>query len=449
MFTDRQLKAWLKPDGLPKGSDKSEKLGGRGSGSLMFKIAGENRGEFYFRYHNGTKRKLTKLGNFKATKGKAGLSLEEAREKAQELSKVYREDKDVKGVLEDKAHAQEEARQQREAKKAQGTFEQLIESYVNQMRAAGKPSATEVERSIERAVFKPYPKLKKKKASDISTQEIKGVLARMIEDGITTQSNRVRSYLLAAFNHGMKQENNPRVYLEEATRFNIAFNPVAAIPKQTDFEKVGENVITESEIKDLWYELPKTERVGFVISALIRFALATGGQRLKQILSTPWERYDLEARTMEILDSKGKGEQVRAHVVPLNDLAMSILDELRPFTGLAIYPFAGGSHGNSKDKHIRPDSIPLALSRYRDANEGVDFKAADIRRTCKTIMARHGIRKEMRDRIHNHSLNDIATKHYDRHDYLEEKRAVMGQWNDILALILTPKKNVVLMKQNG
>jgi len=449
MFTDRQLKAWLKPDGLPKGSDKSEKLGGRGSGSLMFKVASENRGEFYFRYHNGTKRKLTKLGNFKATKGTAGLSLEEAREKAQELSKIYRDDKDVKGALEDKAQVQEEARQQREAKKAQGTFQQLVESYINQMRVAGKPSANEVERSIERAVFKPYPQLKKKKASDITTQEIKGVLARMIENGITTQSNRVRSYLLAAFNHGMKQENNPRIYLEKATRFNISFNPVAAIPRQTDFEKTGENVLSENEIKDLWHQLPRTNRVGFVISALIQFALATGGQRLKQILNTPWESYDLEEKTMVIMDSKGKGDKIRPHVVPLNDLAISILNELKPITGKSLFPFAGGSFGNSKEKHIRPDSIPLAISRYRDEHKEVNFKAADIRRTCKTLMARHGINKEIRDRIHNHSLNDISTKHYDRHDYLEEKRIAMKQWNDILNLIINPKDNVILINQNA
>ena len=317
------------------------------------------------------------------------------------------------------------------------------------MRAAGKPSANEVERSIERAVFKPYPNLKKKKASDITTQEIKGVLARMIENGITTQSNRVRSYLLAAFNHGMKQENNPRIYLEEATRFNISFNPVAAIPRQTDFEKTGENVLSENEIKDLWHQLPRTNRVGFVISALIQFALATGGQRLKQILNTPWESYNLEEKTMVIMDSKGKGDQIRPHVVPLNDLALSILNELKPITGKSLFPFAGGSHGSSKEKHIRPDSIPLAISRYRDEHKEVDFKAADIRRTCKTLMARHGINKEIRDRIHNHSLNDISTKHYDRHDYLEEKRIAMKQWNDILNLIINPKDNVILINQNS
>jgi len=114
-----------------------------------------------------------------------------------------------------------------------------------------------------------------------------------------------------------------------------------------------------------------------------------------------------------------------------------------------IYPFAGGSHGNSKDKHIRPDSLPLAISRYRDEHRGTNFKAADIRRACKTLMARHRINKEVRDHIHNHSLNDISTKHYDRHDYLEEKRMAMKQWNDILSLIIEPREKVVLMKQSN
>ena len=213
---------------------------------------------------------------------------------------------------------------------------------------------------------------------------------------------------------------------------------------------MGDTVIRNDEIKNLWHDLPNTDRVGVIMVALIRFALATGGQRLKQILETPWERYDLESRSMEILDLKGKSsDKNRPHVVPLNDLAMSVLGGLKSVTGDAVYPFAGGSHGTSQDKHIRPDSINLAISRYRDTCEGVDFKAADIRRTCKTIMARQGISKELRDRIHNHSLNDVSTKHYDRHDYLEEKRAVMKQWNDILSLIIEPKDNVVLLNRSG
>jgi integrase len=445
MFTDKQLKALIKSDGTNKGKQISESLGGRGSGALVFKVRSAAIGEFYFKYNDGNSRKLVKIGNYKTGNSKAGLTLAEARSKTQELSKIYRDQKDVKGVLSDQVRASQEARENWEKAQALGTFSQLVESYINQMREAGKVSASEVESSVERSVFKPYPQLRQKKARDVTIEDIKAVLARMIGHGVTTQTNRVRSYLMAIFNHGIKQENNPRVYLESPVRFHLQFNPVAAIPKQADFEQVGEIVISEGEIKALWDNIQNTERVGFVMSRYIRFMFAMAGQRLRQILQTSWDQYDLENRLVEINDSKGAGDQVRVHLVPLNDLAVAILNELKPITGGGIYPFAGGSHGSSKDQHIRADSIPKAFSRFGKTS-GTNFRAADIRRTCKTLMARHGIRKELRDRIHNHSLNDIATKHYDRHDYLEEKRQVMSQWNDILGLILESKGNIVRMK---
>jgi len=102
MFTAPQLNSLLKPDNSNKGKQVSERLGGRGSGALVFKVRSGAVGEFYFKYSDGEGRKLTKLGNFKASKTMAGLSLVEARDKAHELSKIYRDDKDVKGVLEDK-----------------------------------------------------------------------------------------------------------------------------------------------------------------------------------------------------------------------------------------------------------------------------------------------------------------------------------------------------------
>ncbi|MGL4712711.1 MAG: hypothetical protein ACRCWP_09180, partial [Shewanella sp.] len=52
----------------------------------------------------------------------------------------------------------------------------------------------------------------------------------------------------------------------------------------------------------------------------------------------------------------------------------------------------------------------------------------DIRRTCKTLMGELGISKELRDRIQNHALNDVSSKHYDRYDYMPEKREAMRKW---------------------
>jgi hypothetical protein len=45
-------------------------------------------------------------------------------------------------------------------------------------------------------------------------------------------------------------------------------------------------------------------------------------------------------------------------------------------------------------------------------------------------MGEAGISKEIRDRIQNHALNDVSSKHYDRYDYLTEKRRALEIWED-------------------
>ena len=51
-------------------------------------------------------------------------------------------------------------------------------------------------------------------------------------------------------------------------------------------------------------------------------------------------------------------------------------------------------------------------------------------------MGQIGISKEMRDRIQNHALTDVSTKHYDRYDYMTEKRQAMNKWSRKLGSII-------------
>jgi len=61
------------------------------------------------------------------------------------------------------------------------------------------------------------------------------------------------------------------------------------------------------------------------------------------------------------------------------------------------------------------------------------FTPRDFRRTVKTLMGKAGISKEMRDRLQNHAVQDVSGKHYDKYDYLPEKRAAMQTWERWLA----------------
>jgi hypothetical protein len=56
-------------------------------------------------------------------------------------------------------------------------------------------------------------------------------------------------------------------------------------------------------------------------------------------------------------------------------------------------------------------------------------------RTSKTLAGAAGLSKEIRDRMQTHAARvDVGARHYDRYEYLPEKRAAMAQWDEYLAL---------------
>ena len=58
-------------------------------------------------------------------------------------------------------------------------------------------------------------------------------------------------------------------------------------------------------------------------------------------------------------------------------------------------------------------------------------------------MGEIGVSKELRDRIQNHALQDVSSKHYDRYDYLSEKRKALELWERRINKIEQPQSNVI------
>lgn len=52
----------------------------------------------------------------------------------------------------------------------------------------------------------------------------------------------------------------------------------------------------------------------------------------------------------------------------------------------------------------------------------------NLRRTAETHMAALGISSDVRAQIQSHGLGGIQARHYDRHDYMPEKRAALALW---------------------
>jgi integrase len=60
------------------------------------------------------------------------------------------------------------------------------------------------------------------------------------------------------------------------------------------------------------------------------------------------------------------------------------------------------------------------------------FTPRDIRRTFKTLAGALGVSIELRDILQNHKRQGTSARHYDRYQYLKEKKEIIELWNKTL-----------------
>ena len=137
----------------------------------------------------------------------------------------------------------------------------------------------------------------------------------------------------------------------------------------------------------------------------------------------------------------------REHIVPLPDAAIDILDSLPRFTeGDNVFTTTAGRRpvaGFSKTK-VRTDQI---LAEHKTAIEG--WRVHDLRRTCRTGMARLGVPEIVSERVLNHQAQGL-TKVYNLHEYLDEKRDALARWaQEVANIVEPPPDNVVKLKADG
>jgi len=435
-LTVKNLKPKDAPYEVVEGTSEYTK---RGAGRLLIRVRPTGTKEWYFRYKHMGKIVYYKVGTFPS------YTVSEARAKYNELSHDYQLNTDVKGVLAKKvretARKTAEENHKYQIDLGRGNFKQLTDAYVSSLRKAGKRSADEAEGIFERYVYRHQPEIENTKANLIDKDDIRDLLARMIKRGITTQTNRTRSYLRAAFQYGIEQDNDPMTYTIESVKFHLEVNPVAVVPRQKNFEIPGERVLSDRELSDLWYAFSDcrdmVNRPVFIMNSFIRFVIAVGGQRILELLRIEWGHIDEERQAVVI--PKENSKTARVHAVPLSTYAVRILAELKNVTGEGKYIFQGQGLGSNadNDQHIRSDSVSRTIARYRKRHADVQsFNLQDIRRTVKTVLGAQGVDKQTRDRLQNHAFLDVSSVHYDRYDYFAEKILAINAWDDYLDTIL-------------
>lgn len=419
--------------------------GARGEGRLAARIT-ETRTLLYFRYRADGQNKAVPIGTYSPT-GHGGLKLAEARAKCRPLADLLRA-----GVTDLHAHlrreqearehevrqAEEAARRAAEAAK-RGTLAQLCDAYAEHLNRQGKQSKGDVKSIFKLHVLEADPELSARRAAEIDPEAFAGLIGQLVDKGKGRTAGKLRSYLRSAYALAAASHTDPSAPLGLRS-FGIRTNPLAGIPALSKFNRARDRVLSGPELGALLRHIDALPE-GQPKDALL-LTLHLGGQRPAQLLRVTAKDVDLDGETVTLRDPKGKRHAPRLHMLPLVREALSLVE--RRLAGLT-----------GDDKLFRMTSEALSAAVADISTELVKAEAArepfqlrDLRRTCETMLASLSVSSDVRAQLQSHGLGGVQNRHYDRHDYMTEKRRALELWAAHLKGLKEGKQsNVVPLKR--
>lgn len=401
--------------------------GGRGEGRLAMLVRARGKRlitEWYAIWWRDTRRKSVKIGVYPT------MGLAEAR-------RVFR-DNYARPISQGEDPTGPRTRRTRIGV----TVNDLFVAYIDNLRANGKTSANIAERILLGAKDSPKrtgPKVplkpgaskalgEAKRVCDVTPGDIRDYLSTIHERGSIVMAREARAYLHAAFGYAMKSANSYTSSVGSVD-WGLSYNPVTAVPtdQSPEAHRVGERHLTPAELREFWDWLMKPEQ-DYQSARVLRLMICTG-QRVTEILRIDDPAYDRPAKMVDWSKTKNG----LPHAAPFPPLALAELDAVVPNTHGMFFP-----HARRPTEPATPASVQKVVEHYLEDHPKVPrFTPRDIRRTWKTLSGAAGVSKDVRDRLQNHARKDVSSRHYDRYDYLTEKRAGMATWAAYLDRILS------------
>lgn len=325
--------------------------------------------------------------------GKVGaISLADARIKGQDWLKLI-----AAGTDPALAKAQAQA----------STLRAVCEEY--QTREGNKLRTADWRRSVLGRLI--YPTLGDRPIAEVRRGDIVRLHDRVSEENGAVIANRVVEILRRIFNWYSIRDEDFR-------------SPI--VRGMTTAEGSRDRVLSDGELRAIW-QATSGEGLHPAFCAYIRFLLLTAARRT-EAAEMKWA--EIVGGTWHLPASRNKTglDLLR----PLSGAALAILAEL-PREGEWVFSRAGVAAlgGMSRSK----SALDLA--------SGTDgWRLHDLRRTARSLMSRAGVASDHAEAALGHVIGGVRGV-YDRHKYLDEKRAAFEKLAALIEGIVNPQPNVL------
>ena len=387
-LTERQLEAAAKPGPKP-----FEIVVGPTPG-LRLSIQPSGARSWCLRYRSAGRGRKMVFANY------PGLPLAEARKVAVGLYGQVASGRDPGAERKTARRAKVEA-----AAPVRDRVEAIAKAYLKHTKTRTRAKTfAETSRILARDVL---PIWKGKRLNEITKADVRQLLDSIVKRGAPVAANRCLASVKAMFAFAIDQDV-------------IALSPCAEL-RPPAAEVSRDRVLSDSELAIVWRHCRSLDTATDWQGAMVRRPhgdvirlLALTGQRLGEVAGMRWSEIDLDARTWSLPRERCKNG--RAHVVPLSDQAIAILEGLPRETDLVF----GGASGFSRAKKALDALLPVLPG----------WCLHDLRRTAASGCARLGVAPHVVEAVLNHKSGQVrgVAAVYNRYSYADEKRAALDLW---------------------
>ena len=313
---------------------------------------------------------------------------------------------------------------------AKFTLKNMLNHYCDHLETLGRRSHKDARSIFKIHVYGAWPKIAALPANQVTGEQVADMMRKVLESGKGRTANKLRSYIRAAYQVALAARSKASIPLHFKA-YRVTSNPGADTVPDESQNNPDKRPLSAEELRSYWQTIKPMP--GFV-GAVLRLHLLTGGQRIEQLVNLTTSRMTND--TITLLDGKGRpGKAPRPHTVPLIPLAATALLACNPQGVYALSTDNGVTHLSA-----------VTLSHWAvDAAANIpDFATKRIRSGVETLLASARISTEIRGRLQSHGITGVQARHYDGHDYIDEKRHAL---DTLFSLLDAPQaSNVIQFK---
>ena len=394
-----------------KASSKAIKL--TDGGGLYLEVRPTGSKLWRYRYRIAGKENLFALGDYPA------LGLSEARAQRAEARQLVKQ-----GIH--PSHNRKAVKLATHAERA-NTFEAVAREWIEQKKVHWTPYySSQVSRFLEVDVF---PHIGALPLRSVTAAHLLEIVKRIEQRGAETVALMVRQWASAIFRYGvatLRADNDPAAALKGAIH-----RPPTKHAKP----------LARHEIEAFAKALEGYGGYRTTVIAL-RLLLLTF-VRTKELRTAPWSEIDFERSEWRIPGERMKKRQ--PHVVPLSRQALALLKELHTYTGGPGFLFP---NYRNPDTCMTATTLNRALERMGfNGKDSIGFSAHGFRATASTILNELGFRSDVIERQLAHAERNKVRATYNQGEYLEERRAMMQQWADLIDEVTNGSRKLISFRR--